>query len=532
MRTKTAMLALLGTAMLFGCASHEAYRTNVVNPWLDKTQCPADRNGNTDAGCDNRTPELVDGKYELHYVEFDDQGWLHPEPATASDATAASPSDAAPGAGVDHSAQQIDALMDDLKQHLRAKTDLKVIVFVHGWKHSAQSDDDNVMKFRRLLERAASDELYQSAKRQVIGIYVGWRGKPWLVPDPGLDLSFWSRKDAASRVSTGSVRELFARLRSMQRYFNLQALGEHRRPAMRTLMIGHSFGGLILYAATSGPLIESLTAQSDLAGLPPLHSGGNESKDRAAEAQAERVADLIVLVNPAFEASRFEALYRVANRQQHKCYVPPVLVSITSETDLATGMAFPAGRFLNTLFERPASSSDQATAIKRTPGNMDRYVTHVLHGPASEATGAGAQNALPAANAVCEGWKPGSALLTLTNQDLEQAVKDNKTREVKQSQDFIAGLNASATFPATWKRTFCGGATLEVNQQEGENNAQTLVWNIRAEPSIINGHGDVMNPALLDVVRQMFGDTDLPGNQTDQPDQPRQPPPPQECEKG
>ena len=485
-RAITAIVMVLAAMMLGGCASHEAYRTQVVNPWLDSQQCPTDRDGKTAPECAGRTPEIVDGKYELHFVEFDDQGWLHPQ-------TAASP-DAAP----DQSAMQIDALMDNLKQYLKARTDVKVILFVHGWKHNAETDDDNVMKFRRLLERAASDELYQQSRRQVIGIYIGWRGKPWLLPDPVLNLSFWNRKATASRVSAGTVRELFARLRSMQRYFNLEALKEGRRPAMRTLMIGHSFGGLILYAATSGPLIETLTEESDLADLPPLQQSA--SNERTAE--AERVADMIVLVNPAFEASQFEALYRVANRQQHRCYVAPMFMSITSATDDATGIAFPAGRFLNTLFERPTSSDAQATAIKQTPGHDDGYITHRLHGPA--------QDASAAHSPVCDGWTSGDKLLGMTNDELARAVTNNKRLEVAQSQAFIAGLNAQRPAPLTWQRKFCGGATLDVEAKDGVVNAQTLVWNVKADSSIIDGHGDVMNPALLDFVRQMFGDTDLP----------------------
>ncbi|WP_421381012.1 hypothetical protein ACOCG7_34065 (plasmid) [Paraburkholderia sp. DD10] len=481
MRAFAAYFVLVASATLSGCASHDAYRTQVVNRRLDSTQCPANSAGETPLACAHRTPEVVDGKYELHFVEFDDQGWVHPR------------TNAGPDAAPDQSAMQIDALIDDLKQNLRARKDLKVIMFIHGWKHDASADDDNVKKFRRLLERAASDELYQQSKRQVIGIYVGWRGKPWLVPDPVLDLSFWSRKETASRVSTGSVRELFARLRSLQRYFNLEALKDGRRPAMRTLMIGHSFGGLILYSATSGPLIETLTEETDLADLPPLHT--NASNERTAE--AERVADMIVLVNPAFEASRFEALYRVANRQTHRCYVPPMFMSITSVSDDATGIAFPAGRFVNTIFERPTSSAAQVKAIKQTPGHDDAYITHLLHGPDGN-------------SAVCKGWTPGDELLKLTDDTLAQKVKTNKQLEVAQSQAFIAQLNAHGTAPSTWQRTFCGGATLEVKPMDGMDHAGTLVWNIKADASIINGHGDVMNHALLDFVRQMFGDTDLP----------------------
>ncbi|AMV48338.1 hypothetical protein ATN79_47645 [Paraburkholderia caribensis] len=275
---------------------------------------------------------------------------------------------------------------------------------------------------------------------------------------------------------------------------------------MRTLMIGHSFGGLILYAASSGPLIEVLTAQEDLIDLPPLH-GARSSKRRYEE--TERIADMIALVNPAFEASRFEALYRVANEHTHSCYEPPLLMSITSETDQATGVAFPAGRFINTLFERPTSSPEQATAIKQTPGHMTAYITHVLHGNTASPSTQQTNEALHGTDAVCGNWTPARKLLTMEGDELASAVKLNRSLELKQSTEFITQLNASGDDNKPWTRTFCGGAQLETVKQDGANNAQTLVWNIRADENIINGHNDVMNPALLDFVRQMFRDTEI-----------------------
>ncbi|WP_343654123.1 hypothetical protein [Paraburkholderia caribensis] len=505
MRSLVSLSALLVVLILGACVSHDAYRTHLIDAAAahNTLRCPADVHGATVPDCKNVTPEIFDDKYELHFVEFDDQGWLHPA-SNPDDTTEAS----------DQSSRQVDALMARLKQLLQAGTNLKVIVFVHGWKHNASLDDANVKDFRRLLERAASDELPQSAPRKVIGIYVGWRGKPWKIPEPLLNLSFWSRKDTASRVSVGSVREMFARIRSLQRYFNTQAVNEDAPERMRTLMIGHSFGGLILYAATAGPLIEVLTAREDLAGLPPLHSDRPGSKKRYEE--TERIADMIVLVNPAFEASRFQALYRVANENTHTCYEPPLLMSITSETDEATKVAFPAGRFINTLFERPTSSEEQATAIKRTPGHMPPYITHMLHGTTTPSPIPTHDETTSKLDETCGDWTPASKLLTLEGEQLANAVKENRIQEVKQSTEFIKHLNASGADERPWTRTFCGGARLDTVKQDGAHNAQTLVWNILADSDIIDGHNDVMNPALLDFVRQMFRDTELSPELTNQ----------------
>lgn len=507
MRAHPAIHALLIVLAceLSGCASHYAYRTNVIAadaPTAPK--CSVDQFGDTDSRCANVTPEIVKESvtpgivrdiYELHFVEFDDQGWLFPDPPNADPQK---PTD-------QHPSMQIDKLMDRLNQLLSQGEDLKIILFVHGWKHNADTHDDNVKDFRLLLERAAADELYHDGSygkpRKVIGIYVGWRGKPWLVPDPVLDLSFWSRKDAAARVAVGSVRELFARLRTLHRYYNMARFNDDPTgaPRIRTLMIGHSFGGLIIYAATSSPLIEVLTARQD---LPPEQPGEHRYSSASKEhyEEANRVADMIVLVNPAFEASRFEALYRVAqNRAPDAGYEAPMLVSITSDTDYATGAAFPVGRFVNTLFERPTSSDEQATAIKQTPGHMENYLTHRLSKPAPSA----------GPDAICPGWRDGGYVKTLKGDALVNAMKSNKAYEDAQSRKFKALLDAQNPRAPSWTRDFCGGAHLSVEQRSGSANATTLAWNILAGKEIIDGHGDVMNPALLDFVRQLFGDTDL-----------------------
>ncbi|GAB5100276.1 hypothetical protein [Caballeronia sp. HLA56] len=490
-RIASLLIAVTLMQVMGGCATHDAYRTNVGYAEASRTDCRADTEGYVSKDCEHVTPEISKDKYELHFVEFDDQGWSFADKtATANE----------------HPSPQIDQLMLRLRTLLSGGQKVKIILFVHGWKHNAWVRDDNVRDFRRLLERAAADELYHEGKndprRMVVGIYVGWRGNPSSFDNdnPLLNATFWTRKDAASRVASGSVRELFARLRSMRRYYNIMALQNNDPvPPVRSLMIGHSFGGLILYTATSGPLIESLTSKTDLAGLrqPKLNFTLGDDENQSFES-VDRVADMIVLVNPAFEASRFQTLYTVAQRRTSAGrYEAPVLVSITSATDDATRLAFPAGRFFNTLFERPTSSDQQASAIKQTPGNMADYVTHELKKPVDGTF-----------TEPCHGWTKTQDLLTMKNGELDKVVSMNKSLENEQADKQIESVARSQRKHERWTRTFCGGATLEVAEGTGTGNIDTVVWNIKAESTIIDGHGNVMNPALLEVVRQIFSDTD------------------------
>jgi hypothetical protein len=60
--------------------------------------------------------------------------------------------------------------------------------------------------------------------------------------------------------------------------------------------------------------------------------------------------DLMVVVNRAIEATRFEPIRElVQNRRSPGGFAPnqnPVLVEVTSDADWATGVAFPAGQRL------------------------------------------------------------------------------------------------------------------------------------------------------------------------------------------
>lgn len=526
-------------AALSGCAPNVAYRSHLVD--LDKdTRCqrpaasPRDAASSTSA-CDSVTPESVQERYELHFVEFDDQGWLFPPTATA--ATAATGPAARPTDGADTPAQsapdnQIDNLMDRLTFLLGQGEDLSIVVFVHGWKHNAHADDVNVREFRALLEAEGAEERDRAGPggkpRKVVGVYVAWRGKSWAISDPLLSLTFWARKEAARRVSIGSSRELFARLQALRAYYNDARQGggalqtgaaserQRARPRIRTLMIGHSFGGLILYAAMSGPLIESLAAQRDLAGK---GKETNKDKDSGARdmALAERPADMILLINPAFEASRYEALYRVAQRYRPTQYQPPLLVSVTSIKDWATGIAFPIGRSVNTLFERE-TTNEQGTAMKKTPGHIDHYLTHRLHAqapvpgsaPAGDAGGDRGGNGGNGGgtDAQCPGWRSESELQALHGEALGEAVRQNRRLEAQDTAAFFRqNLTAEHLLRPDWARTFCGGSFLTtVKADDPGAAANALIWNIEVDGDVIRNHDDVMNPVFRAFMRQLYGD--------------------------
>lgn len=87
--------------------------------------------------------------------------------------------------------------------------------------------------------------------------------------------------------------------------------------------------------------------------------------------------DFIVLVNPAFEGSQYEPLFHIATNRCYRTDQRPVMMTVTSTGDWATGIAFRLGRKAGTLFER-ARSEEQENSIVQAVGHNDRYETHKL----------------------------------------------------------------------------------------------------------------------------------------------------------
>lgn len=448
--TVAVCLALLLTA----CTAALPYRTNLPAQPLDCTQIAP---GIVPVPCQASIREHTDN-YDLFFVEFDDQGLQYPEELT----------------GVDEASRQIDDVMAQLRALSATHKGISLFVFVHGWKHNAAPSDENVSGFREVLNSAAMVEQASQTPHRVVGIYVGWRGLSATI-EPFLELSFWDRKFTAHHVAEGSARALFSRLRGFQCSQNdplkkerCRATRMRERPKVRIIMIGHSFGGLILYNAISESLIESLTYHAE---------SGDET------APAERFGDMVVLLNPAFEATRYTPLHRIATHRKYAKYQAPIFVSITSTADWATRYAFPAGRFFNTIFETTASREENA-ANNNTIGHVPLYITHRLSLAKEE----------PAA---CAGWKD---LRNVKPEERLQQMKDNLRAERINSDAFFEG---KVTLPDHWVRPFCGGAVL-THTRYGANSP---IWNVETDKAMIASHDDISGPVLTNFLRQLYRDS-------------------------
>ncbi|MGB5473423.1 MAG: hypothetical protein WBQ78_08090 [Gammaproteobacteria bacterium] len=355
-----------------------------------------------------QTEDGQEGDYYLSFVEFDDQGWFADR----------------------EQMKALFALLEDLeKKDKETGGHILIQVYAHGWKHNASACDNNVLCFSRLLERTdlaeknkavmrymlteipkLTEEERRELKEQtpedaakrlmlkksysimqiqldisrmppeeqkraldkikprtVVGVYLGWRGLPF---DTALNnLSFWSRKDTAARVGSGGVFELLTRLKD---YRDIRQRDESADTDKTQLVItGHSFGGLVIYSALSRALMERATKTS-------RPTKANECPDPATEyGIAKSYGDFVFLVNPAFEGSLYEPLFNIATNRCYEEKQPPVMMIVTSNADKATGIAFPIGRTLDTLFQHKGSA-EQGDSMRETIGHNERYKTHDL----------------------------------------------------------------------------------------------------------------------------------------------------------
>jgi hypothetical protein len=496
------LLLLVVPALLAACAKLVPYRDLKVQASREDCADTYQSIDREDASTDATETALLDEKhahclrsswekhprYDLFTVEFDDQGWL---------AGAAEEPDTA--------ARQIDQLIAFLKSKIegadgKPAQPLSIILYTHGWHHSADAKDGNVIAFRRLLANTVEFEKQlclwkrgnksvapadcteqeagvanNSRVRSVVGIYVGWRGDSIL--GPGIrHTSIWDRKLTAEKVAIGSVQELYASIHNFWQQHSCHLKDEYSPDCVdaRLLNVGHSFGGLITYRGLAPRLMTGIveTFRKDLKPEQVSYAYG--------------FGDMTVLINPAFEGTRFEALARAASRRKYeeakgngeydRSAQLPVLVVAQSKGDFATRTAFPLFRHVTTLLER--SVGDEAASNLDTIGWNPRYVTHELR---------------LIAKTPC--WSdPGAPLFKKVSEEGEWAEGHlkNKMRVFNESEI-----------------QFCNGLVLKKSSDNASEHKLERppfypLWVIQTEKDVIADHNDFTNPHFVDFIRTLY----------------------------
>src|ERR1043165_8433366 len=277
---------------------------------------------------------------------------------------------------------------DRIDQYIRSGK-LLLVIYCHGWKNSSQSGDVN--QFNAFLSRLADSEEIRGQGLRVHGVYVGWRGnlyRPYVDKNrddainkqinkvfggPIVDsiyhrrwrftsivqenLTYWSRKRAAEhRVSALPIaRAVFTYASAAKAYGT--------RLDNRVVVMGHSFGALLLERGLGQGMTGAIT----------MEWWDKEHKDETLN-KPGLPFDLILFVNsaaPAIYAKEmrdFLMADHASKAREHRVDEDvPVIISITSTGDKATGMLHPLGNGFAPIL--PSLKRKYTTGILGLPAN-------------------------------------------------------------------------------------------------------------------------------------------------------------------
>lgn len=383
--------------------------------------------------------------------------------------------------GVLFQRDQIDDIRDSIETRAGGNGAI-IIVYVHGWKHNALPCDDNMSCFRTILQKVAKTENAASAtnnypRRVVSGIYVGWRGLAACHSIPK-QLSFFSRKRVAERIGAAQTRDLLQKLRDLRKKFN----EANKLTKTRLVIVGHSLGAGLLQSAVITEL------QQDLSSSKAQLKHQPEKK-----VELEGFGDLVVLVNPAFEAQLFETFPREV-RELRKDGLRfsndrPVLIIVSSTGDVPTRYLFPVVRSFGLLLQ-PLKLARGPRFWYRyvvTAGNYVGYRTHVatLRGAPPLDT----KRATKAAREDTRCFKGGK-------------LNDDAPFDCSCSQQ-TGDVGLTPTIPAALMNPGDELTLSHVTLKPTDRFDHDPYWVIKAHTDVVKDHGDIFNPTLTSMIREL-----------------------------
>ena len=220
--------------------------------------------------------------------------------------------------------RQLDALIAHLREQRKLGKHSYVIAFVHGWRHNAGIGDSDVAKLRLMAAYTASFlrqrcvALQRDCDTVVTAVYFGWRGAriderhasrvlgprvggyfDAMFGTPPALLTLFDRKPVSERVGPAVVTAL-RRIDAIT--FDRAVSGWKRDPTGRMIVLGHSLGGNMLATALRETMVDRIAR----------HVPGT--------AMRPPFADLIVLLNPASEATNWTVLQRAMRERVRFLY--------------------------------------------------------------------------------------------------------------------------------------------------------------------------------------------------------------------
>lgn len=309
----------------------------------------------------------------------------------------------------------------DFNQHLDCEARIKklvasgpvlLVMYCHGWKNNSQSED--VVKFNSFLAKIASSPEATDHNFRVHGVYLSWRGnvvRPYV--DRTADDEFYT--DSVANYGEPIVSQKYNRWSDLLGFipenvdfFTRQRAAEHLVSALpmaraiftyasaakdygskltnQVFVMGHSMGALMLERSLGQAMTGSLVME-----------WWDEVKQKAIQQNKPALPfDFILFLNSAAPSLYAKEMrdFLEANRNalgHQPGRDAPVIISLTSTADSATGTIYPLAHSLDPL--RPSLKRRYTTGIfgakgqthagirqsafyRKTPGHQPYLINH------------------------------------------------------------------------------------------------------------------------------------------------------------
>lgn len=361
---------------------------------------------------------------------------------------------------------------------LIAKTERPLLVtYIHGWHNDVTSKD--LVRFQGFLSRLSQSSKVKQSRLNVVGVYLAWPGESFRVPVLNT-FSFWGRKRTAERIASNTD--------CLDSILELSRAARRHAPSY-TVLLGHSFGGLIL-ERTVAHTIQTLQGQQVV--KPPW--------------------DLAIVLNPASDAvlarqmvSSLDQLYKQYRRAGFllENENQPFVVELASQNDRATGVTFPVGASLGALIgghwawnqvdipsgdlQDPRAPVSERKFYLSTPGNNPYLINYAI----AELDPPGPVGRTDAFDA------------NLTGNREKRIFYTSASRNAQSAATAAAIGDRSPISPQTRWRQWQIQSAGDVDPKY-RGNAEVPFWIVRVPTDIIDNHGGIWSDNSMALMAAIF----------------------------
>jgi hypothetical protein len=407
-----------------------------------------------------------------------------------------------------------------------------LVFYCHGWQNNSQSGD--VVEFNSFLGRLAASPAIKDYGYRVHGVYLSWRGNvirpfvdtksdfyrqttkefgapivnsaegrkiSWLGKAPEIASYYNRRRAAEHKVSAIPIARTIYTLASQTKAIDRKLGRTDLMKSSRVMVMGHSFGALVLERALGPASISALTERW------PWYQATNAPGQAPAKANPLPI-DFALFVNsaaPAIYAKETSDFLWAHHRALAGSGTPaaPVFISLTSSADQATGLIHPIGNFFAPLYRslrrnytnllqtadgtKVDAPVHQSVFFNRTPGHQPLLVDHWIE----------EDSTLPQPPAVDHP----SILL----ENLDYSAQD----PLKFYTSPVAAAKPNQPSQAQgWKIT---GTPSEENKQWADQfnglvprRHESAYWFLRCNEKLIDGHNDCWSKTTMELYAALY----------------------------